>query len=76
MTAVCFWLMPLTTVLKSDASLKCCCLWGISAAVILMANEVVESKILHLNSLCLASFMHCDHYMGKLLDMCLTSHFQ
>lgn len=58
------------------ASLKCCCLRGITTAVILMASEAVESKIPHPNVLCLASFMHCDHCMGKLLDVCSTRHFQ
>lgn len=58
------------------ASLKCCCLRGITTAVILMATGAVESKIPHPNVLCLASFMYCDHCMGKLLDVCSTRHFQ
>lgn len=71
----CLWQVRLCARIR-DASLKCCCLWGITTAVILMANEVVESKIPHPNILRSASFMHCDHCMGKLLDVCLTRYFQ
>lgn len=71
----CFWQVRLYVEIM-DASLKCCYLWGKTTAVTFMANEVVESKNPCPNLLHLASLLHCDHYVGKLLDVYLTRHLQ
>lgn len=57
-----------------DASLKSCS--GETPAIMFMPNEVIESNNPHPNLLHLASFTHCDHCIGNVLDVCLIRHLQ